>query len=388
MSVTINAPVTGDILRNGKSFDIDYDYSGSTTDIEIHYSTDGGSIWNLITTQSSVASGTGITYAWSPSGLDSETVTIRVRDANNTSDNDVSDTFSVRDVSLSITGPTTGVPATGVHINSSCVIRWLDSDATKTDNVKIEVIHSGGTTTLVASTTNDGSWHWKPSLSAQSGVKIKVSSTDSQDSGNWVESGTFTITSSDIATSGNNLQDVAAVYTMPVRIRAMKGETSTEAAMVGQIVSSESVYVQKKSETNASDRFDIEHHTRKKLPSSWAGDVTLVSAGDSWNVANGFYGEHYVATVTHGWDLETRADSKYDLNVTVHNKYEGNTEFVHHWVEYVDGDSIKIHAVNKATTAPGETRSMVFRVVLRENFGAEFAERQEIVYSDPYDGHN
>ena len=62
-SITVTSPVSGAVLNGGSSYDITWDYIGSSTNVDIQYSSNGGLNWDPVQTGIAATDGS---FSWSP----------------------------------------------------------------------------------------------------------------------------------------------------------------------------------------------------------------------------------------------------------------------------------------------------------------------------------
>ena len=163
--------------------------------VTIAYSIDSGSNWTAIDTVASPGTGATETYNWS---LDTtewaailtaneiETMQIKVTGAGGS--NDASDAdFTMRKVSFSSLKPNHTSNVDPINSKSTVNITWSESYVSGIAAVLIEYLKDGGSwTTLVASTTNDGTYLWHPEESPteiysadEDNMQLRISAVDS-----------------------------------------------------------------------------------------------------------------------------------------------------------------------------------------------------------------
>jgi len=155
-AIMVTFPNGGEALTVGSIYEITWTTVGTVGDLKIEYSTDNGTSWTEIIT---VTENDG-NYEWTVPDDPSDNCLIRVSEADDGDPSDVSDAvFSIVPISstLTVTSPNGGEILTA---GSTHEITWTSTGTI--NNVVIEYsIDSGASwTTIVTSTTNDGSYDW------------------------------------------------------------------------------------------------------------------------------------------------------------------------------------------------------------------------------------
>lgn len=202
-TVTVTTPNGGQNYNAGASEYI-YWSSSNITNVKIEYSSDNGNTWNLVS--SSVTASTGY-YSWTIPNISSNLCKIKISDAANLNSYDISDNvFSISPASISITSPNGGQ---SWNVGSYQYITWTSNGGSSTVNLQYST--NGGTTwnTIIASTSNSGSYYWMVPSASSSTCKVKV--TDNVNSSLTDESdGLFSIgtavPSITVTTPNSNLQ--------------------------------------------------------------------------------------------------------------------------------------------------------------------------------------
>ena len=181
---TIVTPNGGETWANGYAHTIQWQTTGTVSNVKLEYSADGGSNWNTI-----IASTTNTgEYSWTPAVASGGTnYKIRVSDA---SDSDVKDesnsAFTVQKVAVS--APTSGQR---LQANSSTNITWTSGGIT---NVKIEYSVNDGSWTQITGaesiTASLGTYSWSipNTFTTSTNVKVRVSSTTADSDANTASS--------------------------------------------------------------------------------------------------------------------------------------------------------------------------------------------------------
>jgi hypothetical protein len=159
LPLIVTSPNGGEVWGIGDSYDITWsspDFTGS--DVKIELSRDGGATWEtLIASTPNDGS-----WNWGPvTGPASTTCLVRVSDAADGIPSDISDAnFTISGAaSITVTSPDGGE---SWEVGSAHDITWTWVGSFT--DVKIELSRDGGSNweTLIASTSNDGSWNWDP----------------------------------------------------------------------------------------------------------------------------------------------------------------------------------------------------------------------------------
>ena len=201
-SITIDVPNGGENWNVGSTRYIVWHNQNFNDPVKIEYSTDGGTNYSTI-----VASTTNSgSYAWTVPNTPSTQCRVRISDAASGNPSDVSDNNFAITANEAIT---LVVPNGGENWNvgSTRYIAWHNQNFN--DPVKIEYSSDGGTnySTIIASTTNSGSYTWTVPNTPSTNCLVKVS--DAADGNPWdVSDSPFTISTSigDNTNPGSNVQ--------------------------------------------------------------------------------------------------------------------------------------------------------------------------------------
>jgi hypothetical protein len=174
--ITITFPDGGENLCTGSGYNITWDTDtvclGPT--VRLEYSTDGGSSWTLITE----ATANDGSYPWTIPNTPSTTCRVKIIDNTYPTTYDVSNgDFTIVSPSITAIAPNGGE---NWMVSSGHAITWASTCLS--DPVKIELSRDGGSTweTLVASTSNTGSWVWS-SVTGPASTACKVRISDAAD---------------------------------------------------------------------------------------------------------------------------------------------------------------------------------------------------------------
>ncbi|MFH1826642.1 MAG: IPT/TIG domain-containing protein [bacterium] len=197
-SITVTAPNGGGFLRGGQTTNVTWTSSNYTGNVNVQYSTDGGTSYpNAIATNISNSGSRSWTV---PAGLNSSQVRVRVQ----STDGSVSDTsnsnFTVDSglPSVSISAPTTGATLT---VNQPFTISWTASDPAVSGvtsgltatPITIQYSTNGTTWTDIAtSIANSGSRSWTPTATTTSG-RIRITAVDNAGNSGQTTTGNFTV---------------------------------------------------------------------------------------------------------------------------------------------------------------------------------------------------
>ena len=188
-SLTLTAPDGGEDWDAGEQQTITWTSYGTSTSVKLEYSTDGFSsdINTIVASTSNDGS-----YTWTIPNDASSTVRVRVSDVSSSSINDVSDAdFSINGFSITVTDPDGGEDW---EAGEQQAISWTSTGSIA--NVKLEYSKDGFSSdinTIIASTSNDGSYIWTIPDDTSSTVRIRVSNA-SDASVNDISNAVFTIT--------------------------------------------------------------------------------------------------------------------------------------------------------------------------------------------------
>jgi hypothetical protein len=165
LAFTITAPLIltspngGEVWQvGGPTHNITWAASGTGTYLTIEYSTNLGANWTTITTTAVATSGT---YTWTIPNFPSTQCLVRIKDNNTPCMTDVSDnlfTISPPTHVITVTAPNTAV---NWYVYQAYNITWTSAYLTSS-NVMLEYsIDNGGSwITIIASTSNTGSYSW------------------------------------------------------------------------------------------------------------------------------------------------------------------------------------------------------------------------------------
>ena len=168
--LTLNAPNGGETWEVGTSHSITWTRTGSIENVELRYSTDGGSTYaNVIIASTPAVTGS---YPWSIPNDISNSVKVRVADASDTLVNDESNAnFSIKG-KLVLLHPNGGET---LQVGSNYTIDWTTAGTI----TKVNLLYStdGGTnysSTIVTAYDNSGSYSWTVPDAIGSQVRVKV----------------------------------------------------------------------------------------------------------------------------------------------------------------------------------------------------------------------
>lgn len=203
-AITVTSPNGGEVFTGNTYEYITWNTSGLSSYVKLEYTTNNGSTWNLI---SNGAYNSG-SYNWYVPNVSSSTVKVRVTDYYLTTATDESNnTFTINQApaSIIVTSPNGGEEwaATSQHY-----ITWNSSSVSA---FKIEYSTNGGASwnTIVASTSNNGSYLWTLPNTVSTTCLVRVSDASNSaifDQSNYV----FSISNPSITVTtpngGENLQ--------------------------------------------------------------------------------------------------------------------------------------------------------------------------------------
>ncbi|RKX43694.1 MAG: hypothetical protein DRP27_07830, partial [Thermotogae bacterium] len=201
-SIEVTSPTLGtEVWRVGETHDITWDINGTIDTVEIEYSADGGSTYNLIASDVTASDGT---YAWTIPDNISDTCLVRIYNSVDSTMYDVSDNYFKITGKITVTYPNGGETFV---VDSTEVIKWTKSGSI--GNVEIRYSTDGGTTYPNLITPADGvpasdlNYTWSPIPDDISDtVKIKIvlledtSVNDASDSDFFIK-GSLTVTAPD-----------------------------------------------------------------------------------------------------------------------------------------------------------------------------------------------
>ncbi|NUN07635.1 MAG: T9SS type A sorting domain-containing protein [Ignavibacteriaceae bacterium] len=169
--VALSAPVGGEKVFAGSTFNIQWLKSSSVNFVKLEYSTNNGSSWTTIT--SATAGGAG-TYAWTVPNVATSNARVRISDAFAASISDTNDaTFTI--ATLTLTSPNGGE---GFIIGASKNITWT---STIINQVNLQYSTNGGTNwTNIATGLNaaSGTYNWTVPNAPTSQALVRVVDVD------------------------------------------------------------------------------------------------------------------------------------------------------------------------------------------------------------------
>ena len=170
-SVTIIQPNGGEILYACQTYTVTWSQTGAPSNYwNIDYSLDGGTIWTSVTSNYLSTNGQ---FVWTVPNVQSNTVLIRVRDAQNTNTADQSNNFFTINIPVILTSPNGGEVWQG---NTTQNITW---NAIGTSNsYTIQYSTNGGTTwtNIVTNySTTTGTYAWAiPAMPTSTNCLVRV----------------------------------------------------------------------------------------------------------------------------------------------------------------------------------------------------------------------
>jgi hypothetical protein len=191
LTLTITSPNGGESWNGNSNQSINWTTGGSIPNVNLQYSTDGGTNWISIVNN---ISNTG-TYAWTVPNITSTQTRVRVQNAANTSIFDISNAnFTINFVNpLTITSPNGGENWTGY---SNQNITWTTSGSIP--NVNLEYSTNGGSNwiAIISNLVNNGTYSWSvPNIATNNSCRVRVFNS-SNTSVNDASNANFTITQS------------------------------------------------------------------------------------------------------------------------------------------------------------------------------------------------
>ena len=188
-TVTVNGPNGGESWAAGSVQAIQWSSFNVTGNVRIDLSRNGGVSFAETLFANTANDGS---ESWVVTGPASSTVRIRISSVDQPAVADTSNTnFSIVQPVVMVTAPNGGENWVAL---SSYTVQWTSSNLT--GNVKIELSRNSGNNyeTLFASTPDDGSENWTPSMPATAEALVRVSSADIPSVGD-TSNGVFTIAS-------------------------------------------------------------------------------------------------------------------------------------------------------------------------------------------------
>ena len=153
-TITITSPNGGQSWVEGTTQIITWTYTGTTANVEVEYSSDGGGLWNSIV---SSTANTG-SYNWVIPAVESGNCLVRVGDTATTA-SDVSDAvFTLwKQPSITVTTPNGGESWKRFTTQT---ITWTTTGNIQDVKIQYSIDAGGNWIDVVTSTPNDGSYQW------------------------------------------------------------------------------------------------------------------------------------------------------------------------------------------------------------------------------------
>ncbi len=199
-SITVTSPNGGETASIGEPFDITWDSSNVTGNVNIYVSRTAGSTWTLITPRGGIANGGN--YSWPVTAPATAKARVKVASATKSTIFDASNAnFTISAGTITVTSPNGGETA---YIGDPLDITWDSSHVA--GNVNIYVSRSGGSTwTLInprGGIANSGNYSWAAvtgPATAKARVKVASASTatvfGTSNANFTISAGTITVTS-------------------------------------------------------------------------------------------------------------------------------------------------------------------------------------------------
>ncbi|NOZ56862.1 MAG: hypothetical protein GXO73_08770, partial [Calditrichaeota bacterium] len=171
-TLTVTSPNGGENWEAGSTHDITWTSGGTSGNVKIEYSSDGGSSWTTVVS-STADDGT---YTWTVPNDPSDQCLVRITDTDGYPSDQSDAVFRISPApSLTVTSPNGGEDW---QVGSTHDITWTSSGTS--GNVKIEYSTDNGSnwTTITSSTVDDGSYSWTIPNTPSDQCLVKVSDTD------------------------------------------------------------------------------------------------------------------------------------------------------------------------------------------------------------------
>ncbi|MBT7082535.1 MAG: fibronectin type III domain-containing protein, partial [Chloroflexi bacterium] len=173
-SITVTSPDGGEDWQVGTSHDITWSSTfGNRNSVELEYSTDGGSTWNTVISNTPNDG----THSWTVPNTPATSVRVRVSSTLIRSSTDTSNSnFTISTPpSITVTSPNGGEDW---QVGTGHNITW-SSTGSPGSNVNLEYSTDGGSSwnTVISSTPNDGSHSWTVPNTLTTSARVRVMST-------------------------------------------------------------------------------------------------------------------------------------------------------------------------------------------------------------------
>jgi len=171
-SITVTSPNGGENWQVGSSHDITWTSSGTSGNVEIEYSTNNGSSW----TQEVASTVDDGSYSWTIPDAPSGNCLVRVSDTDG-DPSDVSDAvFTISTVPyITVSSPNGGEDW---QVGSSHDITWTSIGTSGTVNIECSTNNGSDWTSVIASTSDDGTHPWTVPDAPSGECLVRVSDTD------------------------------------------------------------------------------------------------------------------------------------------------------------------------------------------------------------------
>ncbi|MCZ8286733.1 MAG: hypothetical protein O9353_14870, partial [Bacteroidia bacterium] len=195
--IVLTSPNGGEVWQGATVQNITWNALGTSNTYNIAYSTNGGTSWTNIVTN--YANSTGV-YAWTVPNIPSNNCLVRVQDYVQNCMQDISASV----FTITPAQPILLTPNGGETIQQNCGYNITWNTATFFSNVRLEYsLNNGSTwTTIITSTSNNGSYYWYAPTTPSTLCLIRASNTSSL-TVNDVSNATFTIAPGITVTSPN-----------------------------------------------------------------------------------------------------------------------------------------------------------------------------------------
>jgi Metallo-peptidase family M12B Reprolysin-like/Viral BACON domain/Kre9/KNH-like N-terminal Ig-like domain/Bacterial Ig domain len=255
-TITVTSPNGGETLEAATTSTINWTNTGSISNVDIEYSTNGGGSWtNIVSSTTNDGA-----YSWTVPNAVSSNCLIRITDAADAAILDSSNAaFSIVAAgtkTITVTSPNGGE---SLVVGTSSAINWTNTGIINNVNIEYSINGGGSWTTIVSSTTNNGAYNWTVPNAVSSNCLIRV--TDAADAA--------------VFDTSNTVFSIVSGPTPTITVTYPKA---------GEIIDAGSTYTIKWNSTGAVGNVKIQLSTNNGSTYSTVTSSTTNDGNHSWSV--------------------------------------------------------------------------------------------------------
>jgi len=170
--LTVTSPLSSSEWISGRKYYITWNYTGSFSNVDLEYSTNGGSTWQSITTTTNSKY-----YLWTLPNISSSNSLVRVKNSSNSSVFGVSPTFTTKYPSINVVSPKS---VDTLISGNYYYITWY-SNMGSGDSVVLSYSKNGGTTYTIMDTVSASLkyFKWRAPQGGSTNCIVKVTGYES-----------------------------------------------------------------------------------------------------------------------------------------------------------------------------------------------------------------